>query len=512
MKMRITILICLLIAYSVLVFPQAGSPDLSFGGNGKLITLVGSHDCAANGVALQQDGKIVVAGNYYNTTSKTHDFAIVRYNTNGSLDNSFAGNGKAAVDFGFEDKANAIAIQQDGKIIAAGYSVRSSDIDSVFYAITRVNTNGQLDNTFGVQGKVTVNVRGVLNAVAIQADGKIVVTGTNFGTDFILFRFNSNGTLDNIFGDHGKVITNLGDNAGGSAHAIAIQQDGQILVAGEAYHSSYFAVARYNSNNGSLDGSFSGGFVFTPIGNSSIAEGNAVTVQQNGKILVAGYYKDGGGSNDFAVIRLNSNGTLDNTFAGNGKADVAFGGDDRANTIALQPNGQIIMAGYTQSGTTKNFALCRLNSNGTIDNSFGASGKEITGFDAASEAFGSAIQTDGKIVVAGSSGIDIAVARYLGSAAGLKVANPGNVNAVTPENHFITVYPNPAANTLQLEGLNPSASTTILIMDAAGRTRRKEMVVFKSNASVNIEQFSSGIYFLEMIEDNHYTITRFIKK
>ncbi|MCB0759583.1 MAG: T9SS type A sorting domain-containing protein, partial [Flavobacteriales bacterium] len=196
------------------------------------------------------DGKIVVAGDASNGTDD--DLALARYNTDGSLDNSFSADGKLTTAFGTGDgSGSAVAIQVDGKIVVAGYASNGTDDD---LALTRYNTNGTLDNSFGMDGKVTTafgtgDDHGY--AVAIQPDGKILVAGDAFnGTnyDLALARYNTDGSLDNGFSDDGKVTTAFGtDDEYGSS--VAIQPDGKLIVAGSSNDGTTndFAVARYIS-------------------------------------------------------------------------------------------------------------------------------------------------------------------------------------------------------------------------------------------------------------------------
>jgi uncharacterized delta-60 repeat protein len=235
-----------------------GSLDTAFGGTGMVITDIGGSQYgsgdAAESVAIQSDGKILAAG-YANPLGQNNsDFALVRYNTNGTLDNSFNGTGKVTTDFGSNgDIAYSMAIQSDGKILLAG---QTGTYPSTDFALARYNTNGSQDTaTFGGgAGKVTTNIGGddPGRSVAIQSDGKIVTAGyTNVGgsLDFAIARYSTTGVLDtSTFGTNGKVITDFGGGPD-TAQSVAIQSDGKIVVAGHGgvTHTS-FAVARYNTD------------------------------------------------------------------------------------------------------------------------------------------------------------------------------------------------------------------------------------------------------------------------
>jgi uncharacterized delta-60 repeat protein len=404
-----------------------GDLDTTFNGTGKVTTPVGGSSDFAYAVAIQPDGKIVTAGSGYNGSN--YDFALVRYNTNGTLDTSFNGTGKVITAIGsHDDNACAVAIQPDGKIIAAGSSVVGPNKD---FALVRYNADGTLDTTFNGTGKVTTAIGDnddVVDALAIQTDGKIVAAGyksnsSNLG--FVLVRYNSNGTLDTSFNGTGKVVTAIG-NYNDVATAVTIQPDGKIVAAGYSYGVTTisFALVRYNID-GTLDTSFNGtGKVVTAIG-SHDDDAYAVAIQPDGKIVTAGYSFNGA-NDDFALVRYNSNGTLDTSFNSTGKVVTAIGSSsDVVHTVAIQPNGKIVAAGYS-FGPNYNFALARYNSNGTLDTSFNGTGKvttSINGFDIA-EAI--AIQSDGRIVATGygfnGSNYFFTVARYQGDT----TAVPGN--------------------------------------------------------------------------------------
>ncbi len=389
--------------------------DATFGGTGFVSTQAGSSNSEAKAIAIQSDGKIVVAG--YDYYSDDQVFALARYNQDGSLDDSFGSSGIATVNFGiFEDTANAIAIQSDGKIVVAGYFFNGVENDLL---LVRYNQDGSLDTSFGNlnNGKVIQNlVTGDdgANALAIQSDGKIVVAGyvTYGNKDFVLARFDQNGSLDTSFdGGTGRVITHINPSDTDEANAIAIQRDGKIIVVGYVNNGSAnnFALVRYNPD-GSPDISFgTNGIVTTSIvaGNS---EAKAVAIQSDGKIVVIGC--DSADFN-FALARYNQNGSLDTSFGNMGIVVTSInpGSTDGAYAVALQPDGKIVAAGYTGNGTNNIFAIARYTTAGSLDPSFGLGRgivtKDFGNFDDKATAI--AIQSNGKLVVAGycNSGTDV---------------------------------------------------------------------------------------------------------
>ena len=376
-----------------------GALDPTFSGDGKQTTDFGSGVADAAAVALQPDGKIVAVG----TTQGGRDinFALARYNPNGSLDTSFSGDGKQATDFGGTAGASGVAIQADGRIVAVGS-------DGNDFALARYNPNGSLDTGFSGDGKQTTDLGATEAAygVAIQANGKIVavggaVPGPGAGGGFALARYNANGSLDTSFSGDGKQRTDFGGfNA---AYGVALQDDGKIIAAGGVGTTDAdFALARYNPN-GSLDTSFSGdGKQTTDLGGLNRAYG--VALQADGKIVAAG--GAGIAGPDFALARYNPNGSLDTSFSGDGKQTTDFGGNDSASGVAIQANGRIVAVGSDGD----DFALARYNPNGSLDTSFSGDGKQTTVFGGAARAV--ALQADGKIVAVGVSGANAALARY----------------------------------------------------------------------------------------------------
>ena len=406
--------LALLLAPAI-TYGQNGTLDISFGTGGKAATdLPGS-------VAVQADGKLVVAGSAP-TIDGSSNFAVARYNSNGAIDASFGMGGKVTTDFGGRFQgATSVALQPDGKIVAAGGGVINQFND---FALARYNSDGTLDTSFGSGGKVLTNIGGVsaqARSLAVQPDGKIVVAGyanVGGGENFELVRYNSNGTLDASFGTGGEVTTDFGLLDQGfsfaQAFSLVLQQDGKMVLAGQAFigEGNDFALARYNSN-GTLDTSFgTGGKVITDFGTTSDGA-HSIAVQPDGKIVTAGLAR-----NRFALARYNSDGTLDISFGTGGKViSVIAGLNDQASRVALQRDGKILVAGRSFINGAFHSALARYNSWGTLDAGFGAGGKVTTIFGGDSDQVSSiAIQSDGKIVVSGGATIDwtnsFALARF----------------------------------------------------------------------------------------------------
>jgi uncharacterized delta-60 repeat protein len=413
-----------------------GNLDLTFGAGGRVTTDFFSSIDSVAGISVQPDGKIVVAGTVFN--SSTYDFAIARYLSDGSLDSSFGSGGKVVTDlFGSNDFGNALVIQPDGKIIVAGSTYRSGTVED--FALARYQSNGTLDSSFGSGGKVATdffNDCDEVVALMLQPDGKIIAAGGAYGgtsfslstsNDIAVARYNADGSLDSSFGFAGKVNTDFsrGYDVGSG---VAVQADGKIVVSGTQYVTSTsadFLLVRYGTN-GALDQSFgSNGRVMTDFsGGSDVALD--VVVQPDGRIIVAGSAFITATKSDFALARYNLNGSLDTSFGANGRVTTDFTGDhERGYAVALQSDGKIVVAGQSFSGgTSADFALARYLSSGGLDYNFGLLGRLTTDFSSLSnDAFALAIQSDGKIVLAGrafsnNADYNFALARYLGGTPG----------------------------------------------------------------------------------------------
>ncbi len=348
---------------------SAGDLDPTFGMHG-LVTTDFESDNAGYGMAVQTDGKIVVVGNSHSGDQR--DFAVARYNTDGSLDTSFDGDGKLTTDFYWSsnDFAYGMVIQANGRIVVAGGSYTGGRNS---FAVARYNPDGSLDTSFDEDGKLTTyfssSSSDIAKGVAIQADGKIIAAGRSYSydpspnEDFAVARYNSDGSLDRSFGGDGKTTADLGSSAEW-ANGVAIQADGKIVAAGMSYSANreVFAVARCNPD-GSLDTSFSGdGKLTTDFGADESARG--VAIQADGKIVVAGYsyvYGGSGGPGDFAMARYDADGSLDTSLDGDGKLTTDFGlsSDDGANGVAIQADGKIVVAGWSHNGSDYDFAVAR---------------------------------------------------------------------------------------------------------------------------------------------------------
>jgi uncharacterized delta-60 repeat protein len=356
--------------------------DSTFGNGGKVVTKIGEFYSTITDLLIQPDGKIIAVG-----TDWRGDYALARYKTDGSLDSTFGSSGIVITPL--NGTPNQGVLQNDGKIVVAGGASLSPGAPDI--GVVRYNADGSLDQTFGSGGKVTTdffNFTDIAYGVAIQSDSKIVVSGAagqpGVGFLFAVVRYNADGSLDASFGNGGKVTHNFSDPraydvALESPAEIAVQNDGKIVVVG--YTLSYFTfydaiIVRYNSD-GSLDNSFGdGGKVLTDFARHA-DYATSLVIQPDGKIVVGGYTAISTEHFDFGLIRYNPNGSLDNTFGQNGKVSTDFFGSyERAYSVALKKNGKIVLAGETYRPTSGyDFAVAQYNSDGSLDSTFGDGGK-----------------------------------------------------------------------------------------------------------------------------------------
>jgi uncharacterized delta-60 repeat protein len=396
-----------------------GDLDPTFGTGGMVMTDLSRSTDIANAVAIQADGKLVVVGTTYKQNDfSDEDFAVTRYNTDGTLDNTFGSRGKVRTDFpGLAAVPSSVVIQPDGKIVVAGGAFPLFTFLGDF-KVVRYNPNGSLDTSFGDGGIVTTTFPEGSYAfdVALQSDGKIIAAGTVFvdfnpgessDTDFALARYNPDGTPDATFGSGGQVST---DFVGfeDDAFSVLIQPDGKIVAVGSANDPATFydfAAARYLSN-GTIDTTFGvAGKVHTDFGDQNFDRARSAALQSDGRIVAAGFaISQNGGVQNFAVARYTSNGVLDTTFSRDGKTQIDFGDCcQSANKVLLQSDGKIITVGYANTeDSDSDFLLARLSPRGALDSTFGVGGKVRTSFgDLNGGANGAALQSDGKIVAVG---------------------------------------------------------------------------------------------------------------
>lgn len=362
---------------TVTVRGAAGTPDTSFGG-GVITTPVGVSEDYANAVAVQADGKVLVAGS--TATNQGTQFSIVRHLRDGGLDPAFGQGGKVVLPMGTRgnDGVAALAVQPDGRILLAGSSDQGAS--GMDFALLRLLPNGQVDPSFGTGGKLIVDFFGGTDrarAIALLPDGRIVVggeahSGAAGGLDFALLRLSPDGVLDTSFGQGGRVVTAI--RSGGSSELIrglalpVVGGEQRILAVGGE---GDFMAVRYRAN-GALDTSFGAGGKVAGLFNANIGSARAVTLTPDGKAVLIGHI-----GHRFAAARLDVNGQLDTSFGTAGRFEKSLVNNwNEATAVALQADGKLVLGGwaYAGVGTSGDFAALRLTANGQIDTGFGDAG------------------------------------------------------------------------------------------------------------------------------------------
>ena len=414
------------VAFALPSVAAPGQLDPSFGAGGTVITEFPSSYSGARAVAVQADGRVVAAGFAHTNDSIVSDFALTRYDGTGALDATFGIGGRVRTDFdGRFDDALAVAVQPDGKIVVAG---SSSDATGSDMAVARYTNDGNLDASFDGDGMALIEFGGEASAraVALQRDGKVVLAGRvdqPFGagccvSDFALARLTPAGSLDGSFGGDGRVVTDFlpgADNGQDAAHTVLVQADGRILAAGSGVAggtSVDFAVARYRAD-GSLDPTFSNDGRVTSDFVGFFDEIRDVAVDREGRIVAGGQSCEFPGTSDevcdFGLARYTARGTLDPQFGRRGRVRTDLGadlGEGIRGVVVEQSDNRIVAAGQTTGPGGPDVGLTRYRSDGRLDRSFGVNGVVITPVSPSTDEVGGlALAPAGRVVVAGTTAV-----------------------------------------------------------------------------------------------------------
>lgn len=427
-----------------------GDLDASFDGDGRVLTPFGAIDSVAPGsqefasaVALQANGKLVVAGGSFSADFGPGNLALARYNPDGSLDLSFGSGGRVLRTLINEDIGDTLAIQPDGKLLVTTFSFDDETV------LNRFSPDGGIDESFGAGGRLIVDVSRVfsdfdsafLDELVVLPNGKLVagvavglgLPGDEFTTDFALARFNGDGSLDATFGSSGRVVIDFTQDSDvaprdDSISSLIIQPDGKLVAVGTSNSADFadrkVALARFNPD-GSLDPSFaSGGRALLDLGGGFPS---TLVLQPDGK-LVALVFRFGFGivGSGQILARFNADGSLDTSFGSGGLAQLPFVSRTFPFFVdlAVQSDGKLVVAGSLSAldFASSLFVLARLNADGSVDTGFGSGGQVLTSFDGRQLSSNNGantlvVQSDGKLVVIGTSDAsgdaDFAVARYL---------------------------------------------------------------------------------------------------
>jgi uncharacterized delta-60 repeat protein len=505
-QMRYPVSLVLLLSLGHCVWAQTAGIDSTFGASGKVITPA-PNSSEINAIAVQPDGKIAAAG-YWDSLG-TYHFQTARYHSNGLPDNSFGNGGIVFTSIGNSAMPYSVAVQADGKIVAAGCQRFTNTPPFQYHSvIVRYDVNGTLDNSFGSGGVVTTIVspsEDGIASIALQADGKIVAGGWA-GTQFLVMRYNSDGTMDNSFGTGGKTLTAIASQS--SVYSIALQSDGKIVACGTAGDpSNYkFALARYNTN-GTLDNTFgTAGIVTTDFDPVFYDVGTSMTIQADGKIIAAGY-----SGYHLALARYTANGILDPGFSNSGM--FASTNYPSATGIGVQSNGKIVVSGNLNNSFDYEWAITRFDPNGVPDTSFGNIGTISINIKPGNDyAQCLAIQPDDKVVVAGSSRdsstvpASFTLVRFTTGVTGIAASES------VPDAH---IYPNPFTGSLTVSLpsiiLANEKEITFVLYDMQGREVNRYKIE-KAHSVIMTGNLPDGIYFYRLYDQERQMSSRMLIK
>ncbi len=438
---------------------QFPTPDLNFGTNGQVISDFFLQDDVANDIVVQPDGTLVVTG--YSRENSHRTFMVARYNANGTADSSFGINGHMnSWIVNANNVATSVALQPDGKIVVAGYFDSNNYNDPM---VMRLTANGIPDNTFGTGGFVPFWLNGQFDEfhdITMQADGKILAAGRrwiNNSYDFAVVRLLSDGTPDASFGTNGWVTTDF-NGAYENIYSLTVQPDNKILVSGYKEPGSiYFAAARYLSD-GTPDVTFGTAGKVVLSSGSRVDKAYGMTLQPNGKIVLAGNHHDGA-INEYMIARLNADGSTDNGFGTGGFTYLPTQDPtDVITDVAMQADGKIVLSGGNSGSDA---LLVRLLTDGTADNAFGNNGL-YTGNSAGSFNWLNSlvVMPDQSIVGYGVTqpgiNFDFLLAKVL-TVAPTGIEDPAVISG-------INIYPNPAQDHFQVSFDEPMEKTVELKM------------------------------------------------
>lgn len=512
--MRTTTLIPL-VTLAMHLHGQAGLLDNTFSGDGKA-TFAGTGDTYFTAVVIQPNGKVVAVGS---TGTSNVDFLVVRFNSNGTLDTSFDGDGYATKGLPGEDRASCVALQGDGKILVGGYYTVGANR---YMAIVRLNADGTPDTGFGLNGQnfIAFDQESPTYAeglgIAVQADGRIVVCGstgdaTDQDADLALARFDADGSIDSGFGSEGKVTDDVG-TVNNSGNVVAVDNNGRLVIAGNTGSGNQSCVVHRFLTDGVPDAAFNGGHFSFDIVSGADHALHGMVLQPNGSVLVAG--SCGG---QFGATMLNANGYWDGSFGAEGKVQLVSP-ENGAQGYALckQADGKFLIAGtYEHSGAPSDLCLARMNGDGSIDASFGTNGwayYDIEGL--VDDGRGMALQSDGKVVVVGT---DNSVPKKGSVIRVLNDVGIGMSEARTPA-LSVSAFPDPATDHISLRyTLRAQDRVSGRILDATGRPVRAvfaqaQRIPGTHTERVDLDGLACGGYLLELRTDQGVVRTPFIKQ
>lgn len=491
---KILAILILIITHSNLSYTQ--SIDSSFGDNGIVRTSFStSFNSELQSAVLHSDGRISCVG-FSGTTGFTSHILVSRYKSNGTPDSTFSGDGTTIFSYGgTNEQARSIIVLQNGNVLIGGGSSGKS-------AFAMIKPDGNLDAGFNSSGIMILNLgAGIgsrINKLIQLSDGKILGIGSAYnGFDFDMFacRINLNGSLDSSFAQNGIGFypTGVYNNFGNDA---ALQSNGNIVIAGFSTSSSdYMTVIRLNTN-GSIDSSFAiNGRYHVSIG-SSLNELNAINVLPNDDIVLAGSISGAPLSSiNHITLKLKANGSTDNTFGNQGVVITdTRNTEDASYAIRVMSDGSILQSGfsYNLTGITEINAF-RLKPNGILDSTFGINGHFLFPQGGTSWVKNLLLQPDGKLLLCGQSSSSLsAMADFFV----LRFKSNVTTGIGKFDDHSLRIYPNPCSNVLHIENhdLNSADYLQFQILTLHGRIMASGL--FNLKTEIALDLLPAGVYSL----------------
>ncbi|TBX71321.1 T9SS type A sorting domain-containing protein [Flavobacterium silvisoli] len=502
MKKLQFILILTLLTSAVKVFSQPGVIDSSYATNGSVLTTYNPGLFIPVSSVIQQNGYVVMMGGYGVPASGVAQIGLSRHKDDGTIDTSFGTNGFISINVNNKTYGHSLILQQDGKIVIAGYIENSPT--SISLLVVRLTTDGNLDPMFGNNGIAIFNNNMNAFSVKVQLDDKIVVGG-NCGNEFAIARLNTDGSLDMDFGFNGLATTTITTSANQSQiNAVSIQNDGKIVAAGQANINSInicFCLVRYDSN-GNIDTDFGiNGKVLTNLNPYSVEIISGMVIQQDGKIVVTGH-----ADQSTVIARYDNTGVLDTLFGTDGISTITYGNSSLSLSLLIQPDNKIVIVGNSPLPNDK-FLIARYTDSGILDVTFNTSGYNLGSFGNNNNRFNSILlQSDGKLLATGFTqiGNDVytVIARFN---SGLDLNNDEFV-----VNKNIRVYPNPTKGIISFNN-SKFGYESVTVFNYLGQQVLIPIVCFQSENTIDLSNLSNGIYFLQFTRDKEMTIKKIIK-
>lgn len=514
---KIFVLTLTFLAYFNVLDAQDGILDNSFDMDGLVTMDINNSNDVMKSIITQADGKIIVAG--YTSDMVIDKFCLVRFNSNGMVDNSFGSNGVVITTFAYTSIASDVALQNDGKIIVAGHTWGGSENN---FALARYNSNGVLDASFGNLGTVSTpfsSKNAVARTLKIQTDGKIVVGGHVYSSnndfdEFAIARYNTNGSLDVTFGTGGQVATSFGIGTKNWINSIQLQNNGKIVAGG--FSNNFFALARYNLN-GTLDLTFGiNGLITTIIPNTTQGIINSIALDTDESIFAGGFSTDtiNNGTNNSTIVKYDSLGNPDSTFGMNGILVTNISAEnDVIADILIQADNKLLMAGSSSENSVFQFAIARFDSTGNPDSTFGANGVVKTLVNPNfNQLEAITLQSDGKVLTTGfidNYPYDLAIARYTST-----ILSTQESESLLED---VSIYPNPTRDKVQITfTLKRGGEVSIKLFDSNTRllqvNKLHSIQNKKNQETFQLDNYSDGVYFIKISTSFSNQMIKIIKE